>query len=257
MNIYNFYNQRGWTEKNNISKDAELFEDLRDCAKNYVSRCRNKLNSFIPKKGNNILDFASGPIQYEEYLKYSKNFKHRHCVDFSKKAILEAKKKLRNKGKYYCKDFMKINFKKNYFDCSISLHTIYHIDKNKQKEAVKKLINITKKNKPVIIVYSNPNTLINKLKKLINMKNSKKQKIYFYCHNLNWWLQFKKYADVKIYPWRSFSSQHQKIIMPNNFIGKILFKILILLENSFEKFFVNNFQYYTVVIKKKISKQIK
>ena len=40
---------------------------------------------------------------------------------------------------------MKINFKKNYFDCSISLHTIYHINKNKQKKAVKKLIDITKK----------------------------------------------------------------------------------------------------------------
>ena len=229
MNIYNFYNQRGWNEKNKISKDAELFEDLRDCAKNYVSRCRDKLNNFIPKKGNNILDFASGPIQYEEYLKYSENFKYRHCVDFSKKAISEAKKKLKNKGRYYCKDFMKINFKKNYFDCSISLHTIYHIDKNKQKKAVKKLIDITKKNKPVIIVYSDPNTIINKFKKLVNIKNSKKQKIYFYCHNINWWLQFKKYADVKIYPWRSFSSQHQKIIMPNNFIGKFLFKILILL----------------------------
>ena len=69
---------------------------------------------------------------------------------------------------------MKINFKKNYFDCSISLHTIYHINKNKQKSC-KKLIDITKKNKPVIIVYSNPNTLINKFKNLINFKNSKKK----------------------------------------------------------------------------------
>ena len=33
MNIYNFYNQKGWNKKNNISKDAELFEDLRASAK--------------------------------------------------------------------------------------------------------------------------------------------------------------------------------------------------------------------------------
>ena len=151
---------------------------------------------------------------------------------------------------------MKINFKKNYFDCSISLHTIYHINKNKQKKAVKKLIDITKKNKPVIIVYSNPNTLINKFKNLINFKNSKKKKIYFYCHDIDWWSQFKKYGEVKIYPWRSFSSQHQKFIIPDNFIGKFLFWILIRLENNFEKFFVNNFQYYTVVIKKIIKERL-
>ena len=94
MNIYNFYNQKGWNKKNNISIDAELFEDLRACAKNYVSRCRNKLNYFIPKKGDNILDFASGPIQYKEYLKYSKNFKYRHCVDFSK-SYFRSKEKIK------------------------------------------------------------------------------------------------------------------------------------------------------------------
>ena len=43
------------------------------------------------------------------------------------------------------------------------MHTLYHINKNKQAKVVNKLIKITKHNKPVIIVYSNPNTLIKKL----------------------------------------------------------------------------------------------
>ena len=72
--------------KNNKSNsiDAELFEDLRLVSKEYISNCRKKINTFIPNKGVNILDFASGPIQYEEYMSYSKNYKVRHCVDFSK-----------------------------------------------------------------------------------------------------------------------------------------------------------------------------
>ena len=57
---------------------------------------------------------------------------------------------------------MNIKFKKNYFDCSLSMHTLYHINKHKQAKVVNKLINITKHNRPVIIVYSNPNTLIKK-----------------------------------------------------------------------------------------------
>ena len=250
MNIYKFYNELGWKEKNKVFKDAELFEDLRDGSKSYVSKCRKKLLKYIPKKGNHILDFASGPIQYKEYLQYSKNFKLRHCVDFSKTAIREAKKKLGRRGKYYCNDFLNIKFKENFFDCVISLHTIYHISKNKQKKTIEKLIKITKKNKPVIIVYSNPNTILSRLKSIF-IKKKNKQQIYFFCHPLKWWNQFESMADVKIICWRSFSAQHQKLLFPNNLIGKMMLNILLKLENRFPNFFYKNFQYYVVILNKK------
>ena len=43
--------------------------------------CAEKNTKIYSKKGNHFLDFASGPLQYPEYIKYSKNFKIRHCVD--------------------------------------------------------------------------------------------------------------------------------------------------------------------------------
>ena len=104
-----------------------------------------KINYHIPRKGIHLLDFVSGPIQHKEYLSYSKNFKLRHCVDFSKKAIKQAKSKLGSKGKYYSNDFLNIKFKNNFFDCIISLHTIYHIPKYYQAKVVRKLIAISKK----------------------------------------------------------------------------------------------------------------
>jgi ubiquinone/menaquinone biosynthesis C-methylase UbiE len=143
MNVFKFYNEDGWSKRKKDTKDAELFEDLRAVARKYVTHCRKKINNYIAKKGNHILDFASGPVQYKEYLEYSKNFTMRHCVDFSKDAIIEAKKKLGRKGKYYCYDFKKIKFKKNFFDTIISLHTIYHINKKKQAAIIKKLIYIS------------------------------------------------------------------------------------------------------------------
>ena len=112
MNVYKFYNEEGWSQSEKNTKDAILFEDLRPVAKNYVSYCRYKINDFLPEKGKDILDFASGPIQYKEYLTYSKNFKKRHCVDFSKDAINLARKKIGKKGKFYCNDFLKLNLKK-------------------------------------------------------------------------------------------------------------------------------------------------
>jgi len=251
MNIYKFYNTSGWKEKNNISKDAELFEDLRKNSENYVSNCRKRLLKYIPKKGQHILDFASGPLQYKEYLEYSKNYKFRHCVDFSKSAIKSAKKKLKKKGKYYCGNFFNIKLKKDFFDCILSIHTIYHIKKEKQKNAILKLLKVAKKGAPIIIVYSNPDTIISKIKKIFKYKRNKKDKLYFFCHSNSWWYQFSKKAEVRIFPWRSFSSQHQKILIPDNFFGKFMLKILILLENCFTNFFANNFQYITIVLTKK------
>ena len=112
MTVFKFYNEGGWNKHKKNTKDAILFEDLRPVAKEYISHCRKKINNHIANKGLNILDFASGPIQYKEYLNYSKNFKVRHCVDFSEEAIKIAKEKIGSKGKFYCKDFLKIKFKK-------------------------------------------------------------------------------------------------------------------------------------------------
>jgi len=248
--VLNFYKKLGWKNKGRITLDSKLFEDNRVYAADYVSRCRKRIQEYIPKKGRHFLDFASGPLQYPEYIKYSKNFKIRHCVDFSDEALKQAKNKIGIKGRYYCGDFFKMNFKENYFDCILSMHTIYHINKNKQAECVKKLIKLVKKNKPIIIVYRNPNNLVSKIKSIFSSKK-KKSIIYFYCHQNIWWNQFSNLAYVKILPWRSFSSQHQKILFPNNFIGSWLLKILFFLENIFKNFFSKNFQYIMVILKKK------
>lgn len=251
QSVKKFYNKDGWKNISNQTKDAKLFEDLRPSAKKYISNCRLRVLNYIPKNGGkNILDFASGTIQYKEYFEYSKKFKFRHCVDFSKEAIKVAKNKLKKHGKYYCNDFNKIKFKNNYFDCIISLHTIYHIHKSLQKKTILKLLRIVKKNSNVIIVYSNPDTFINKFKKIIRY-NKKKQKIYFFCHSNNWWKQFENKAYVKIKPWRSFASQHQRILFPNNFLGQIMLKFLFRQENKFPNFFAKFFQYNMIILTKK------
>ncbi len=249
-NVSNFYNKKGWKSKNNVTLDSDLFEDNRSIAKDYIERCRLKIINYIPKKGKNFLDFASGPIQYKEYLKYSKNFRIRHCVDFSKDAIKIAKLKLKSKGKYYNQDFMKINFKENFFDCSLSMHTIYHMNKSIQEKAVRKLLKITKPDRPVIIIYSNPKPLIKKIYSII-FKSKKNKSLYFYCHPIDWWKRFEDISTLEFYCWRSFSSQHQKKIFPNNFLGSLMLKLLFFIENKFNNFFSKNFQYPIIILKKK------
>jgi len=137
--VSTFYNTVGWETEGEITEDARRFEDLREHAKQYVSKCRLRVLRHISDNGLNILDMASGPIQYVEYLEYSKNFKKRYCVDLSSGALEKAKKKIGDHGVFLHGSFFNIPMDENFFDCAISLHTIYHIDKGMQEEAVRKL----------------------------------------------------------------------------------------------------------------------
>ena len=262
--VSEFYNEVGWKVDGEITEDAKRFEDLRECAREYVSKCRLRLLKHIPPKGVSILDMASGPIQYREYLEYSKNFHKRYCVDLSSDALLQAKEKISDHGMFFHGSFFDIDFEIDFFDCSISLHTIYHIDKEKQEEAVRKLIRVTKPGQRLIIIYSNPNTLLSVLKfpfrllkKIITMPKkswqidgNKELCLYFFAHPIRWWERFSDVASVEIYPWRSFDTGAQKLFFPNNVIGRKMFEVLFRAEDRFPNFFVKFFQYPMIVLTK-------
>ena len=261
--VSKFYNTIGWETAQGITEDARRWEDLREHAREYVSKCRLRVLRHIPDTGENMLDMASGPIQFKEYLEYSRNFKKRYCIDLSAQALESAKDKIGDHGIFLHGSFFDIPLEENFFDCVISLHTIYHIDKDKQVEAISKLIKVTKPGKPVIIIYSNPNWIfsfalraareiqMNLLKLARRRKQEEDLSLYFYAHPIEWWGRFKSMADVKILPWRSFESKIQKRLIPNNNIGSKMFDMLFYLEERFPHFFAKHFQYPLIILTKK------
>jgi ubiquinone/menaquinone biosynthesis C-methylase UbiE len=267
--VSSYYNTSGWRTNDGITEDARRCEDLREAAKEYVSKCRLRVLTYIPDSGENILDMASGPIQYDEYFEYSKHFKKRYCIDLSQQALDQAKSKIGDHGVYICGSFLSIPLETDFFDCTISLHTIYHIDKNIQEDAVRKLIEVTKPGKNIIIVYSNPHSIIQFflvpiliIKKILlqwdkeEKTNTKESEIYFFAHPINWWSRFQDSASVKIVPWRSLPSEIQKRIIPNNKMGKKIFEILFKMEERYPDFFVHFFQYPMIILTKRDSKFI-
>lgn len=75
--------------------------------------------------------------------------------------------------------------------------------------------------------------------------------LYFFAHPIRWWDRFHDVADKKIMPWRSFHSDIQKALIPNNKFGKKVFDILFNMEEQFPDFFVKHFQYPMIILKKK------
>jgi len=191
-------------------------------------------------------------------------------------ALEKAKNKIGDHGVFLHGSFFDIPLEENFFDCTVSLHTIYHIDKDKQEEAVRKLIKVTKPGSPVIIVYSNPHTIISSIRSSFPIRALKKAKrllkraenetrienrsdieqevsLYFYPHPIEWWDRFSDIAYVQILPWRSFTSDTQKRIIPNNKMGGIMFNLLFFLEERLPVFFVKHFQYPMIILTKRKS----
>jgi SAM-dependent methyltransferase len=264
--VSNFYNTVGWSEQEGVTEDARRWEDLRPAADKYVRDSRLRVLRHIPDSGDKILDMASGPIQYPEYLEYSRNFRKRYCVDLSADALTKARERIGEHGEYLCGSFFDIDLPENFFDCAVSLHTIYHMDSDKQEEAVRKLLHVTKPGKPVIVVYSNPNAIPLTLKALIPFRKQFKawrrrrrglgDKIYFQPHPVGWWYRFQDVADVEIYPWRSFTSTDQKRWFPDNGLGSWMFDRLFKLEERFPDFFVRRFRYPMIVLTKRAAGEV-
>jgi len=51
--VSKFYTQKSWETKSVIIEDTKRFEDLRQVAEDYVSRCRLRVLRHIPKAGDN------------------------------------------------------------------------------------------------------------------------------------------------------------------------------------------------------------
>jgi ubiquinone/menaquinone biosynthesis C-methylase UbiE len=252
-----FYRTVGWESEEGITEDAKRWEDLRPAAAEYVSRCRLRILPHIPDRGDNILDMASGPIQYPEYLEFSRNYSRRYCVDLSENALAQAKRRIGDHGVFLQGSFFDIPLEADFFDCALSLHTIYHMNRDRQEEAVRKLIRVVKPGRPVIIVYSNPDTWIASLKSIVTLRFLRRKsedgsgsEPYFYRFPMAWWQRFTDVARVQVLPWRSFAANAQRALIPDNALGRRMLGILFRLEERFPEFFIRHFQYPMIVLTK-------
>ena len=176
---------------------------------------------FLPDGGERILDAGSGPIQYPEYLEYSSSFAKRVCVDLSQRALDEARAKLGDRGEYVRASLLELPFENDDFDAAVSLHTIYHVERDRQEGAVRELLRVLKPGARAVVVYANPDRLAARLKVVARRKRPLESgPIYFFAHPLSWWKRFSDEAVIQIVPWRSLNANESRRLIPDNALGR-------------------------------------
>lgn len=253
--VKNFYDDRGWhsNEKGDY-EDADIFEDLRPFAQEYLSKCHDRVSRYLNPSGKYMMDAASGALQFKDYLQYSVNYQYRICVDMSIQALKECKRKLGDKALCLLCDMTNLPVKDNMIDGFISLNTIYHIPKDEQVKAITELYRVTMPKGKGVVVYDwykhSPWMNISLLpfraveffrhrfnRLFAKMSGSKKplKILYFYAHNYEY---FKKNLPMsfKLVCWRAVSVPFMKVYAHSWLGGKALLnKIYNMEEKNPEK----------------------
>jgi len=275
--VREFYDQVGWQEASDGFYQNASYEDLRSVAHDYIHNCHMRVLRHLNPSGGLLLDAGSGPIQYPEYLEYSKGFQHRVCADISVVALQEARKRIGVHGFFVVCDVANLPFRTNTFDGMVSLHTIHHLPPDEHIRAYQELYRtLAPAGKGVIVNgWNNPpltvflNTWIALADRLYaflrprskvaghgeDLSSSKNQTAnrgtYIRKHNASW-LQKEvgSLMPLKIWCWRSVSVRFLRTFIHERYAGKWLLKILYWKEEHFPLFLGKYGQFPLIVLSK-------
>jgi len=147
-----FYDQVGWQLVGEDVYQNARYEDLRPVARDYITRCHQRISRHLAPQGRLLLDAGSGPVQYPAYLEYSRGYQHRVCADISFTALVEARRRLGEHGLYVVTDVANLPFKPGAFDGVVSLHTIHHLPEDEHLKAYGELYRVLAPGRTGVIV---------------------------------------------------------------------------------------------------------
>lgn len=277
--IGQFYDQIGWQKEYDGVYQNARYEDLRPVSSEYIHRCHMRVKRHLAPSGEYLLDAGSGPVQYDEYLTYSQDYRCRVCMDLSVVALQEARKRLGDKGAYVNADIANLPFKESSFDGIVSLHTIHHVPVEEKVDVYKGLQRVLKPGRSMVTVDGWAEVplgevmeflmrVANKLRRWTGKEapkmppdlssNGKEGEAdrpavgtFVLKTSAKWFHSvMKDQLPYEIRVWRSVSVKFLRSVIQPEWGGRFWLRILYRLEEWFPRFFGEKGQYPLIVIKK-------
>lgn len=249
--VQDFYDAFGWRKEGDHYLDTLTFVDLRPVSMDYLVRSRERVQRHLPSSGRFILDAASGPVQYEEYRRFSEGFDFRVCLDFSARALREAQLNLGEHGLYVLGDVTRLPFRAQSFDAAVSLHTIYHVSAEQQRTAFEELYRVLKPGAPAVVVYewgrrAPIRRAVHKARRLVaagaravgvrgrflrpSVETEGPPALYAHKHTYRWFRKQKWPFEAEVLVWRLVGGPFLRRFVHERLFGRALLEFLYGLE---------------------------
>jgi SAM-dependent methyltransferase len=275
--VREFYDHIGWQEASDGFYQNASYEDLRPVVHEYIHNCHLRVLRHLNPSGRLLLDAGSGPIQYPEYLDYSRGYQHRVCADISMVALQEARKRIGTHGLFTVCDIANLPFKSNTFDGLVSLHTIHHLPPEEHVLAYQELyrtlapggrgVIVNGWDNPPLTIFLNfwiglterlhamfrPHPVTSDNGKELSSPDNKPaaRGTYIRKHNASWLQKdVGSLMPVKIWCWRSVSVRFLRTFIHERYLGSWLLKILYWKEERFPHLLGKYGQYPLVELSK-------
>lgn len=252
--VQDFYDEVGWNKGTSGDfVDAELWEDRRRVSQTYIQNCHRRVGRAIKPAGTYLLDVASGPIQYDEYLSYSRDYAARICVDISFAALTEARRKLGDRGIFILGDITNLPLRDGAVDGAVSLHTIYHVPAGEQSRAFQEIFRVLKPGCSAAVVYCWKSRFVKALKmpariaslpirllrKVFQRRPSRthvgqeerpQKRLYYHAHRYSWLSQQDWEFPYEVRVWRSIDVPLMRAYVHRWLLGRALLGVLYRIE---------------------------
>lgn len=266
--VREFYDKVGWKEISDGLYQNARYEDLRPVSQEYIHRCHLRINRHLAPTGRLFLDAGSGPIQYPEYIEYSRGYQKRICADISITALKAARERIGTQGAYVVSDVSHLPFVMGTFDAVVSLHTIHHLPSKQHLQAYEELHRVLATGHSAVVVngwdYSSLNQVFHRVKGWLKGRKGvgpvngttpeeiELGKGTFVNKQDARWLKhaLREKMDFKILVWRSADTNVLRFFIREEWFGRFWLRGLYRLEEIFPRFFGEKGLYPLVVIRK-------
>jgi SAM-dependent methyltransferase len=277
--VRQFYDQVGWQVIGECCYQNARYEDLRPVSQDYIHRCHLRVSRHLKSHGRYLLDAGSGPIQYPEYLEYSRGYKYRVCADISRVALQEARNRIGDHGLFVVADVANLPFKSGVFEGLISLHTVQHLPESEQVLAYQGLYRVLASSSAAVIVNRWRTSLFMRIfqpllwfaKQVLAIyrkatgrptvyekacddscsRPKPAKRTFIHRYDVGWLREHVgKSMAVEILVWRSVSTEFLRTLIHDKIGGRWILKLIFWLEELFPHVSGELGQYPMVVLRK-------
>lgn len=270
QDVRRFYDQVGWQQVGEGVYQNAHYEDLRAVSRSYIHKCHLRVLRHLNATGELFLDAGCGPIQYPEYLEYSKGYERRVCADISITALQEARNRIGAHGLFVVADVAYLPFKANAFDGLVSLHTIHHLPQEEHIRAYRGLHRVLAFDGKAVVVNGWGMPLLGRILEFpirirkwlrrqrrvlageaLSRKLAEDTGTHVKKYGAHWLkTELGRDMSMDIFVWRSVSVMALRFYIHKRLAGRALLRGLYALEERFPRFFGRFGQYPMVVFQK-------
>jgi len=213
--IRKFYSNAWKRDEQDELRARVLHNDLSDLGERYAAVNERAFERHFIDGGRYFLDAACGALPR---VHFGERFEYHVCLDFSLDGLIECRRLLGERAICVCGSLLKMPLKTAVCDGVLAAHCVYHIDSERQHQAVAEMSRVLAAGR-MIIFYANPDALERKL--IRGMKRLMGRGVgpdvpqlsddfYYYAHPIDRMMGFLTDefpgSKVDVYPLRLFST---------------------------------------------------